>query len=163
EGASVAPVLTAVDVAPVVLHIPGMPVLTFWEMEDPRFDPGRIEAGPSHTAPLPLVEAALAYAPDRFFLALRLPVASMSYTDSLPVTDPFGVKTVIAPVEQVRPSPGWRLWKITNFPYLFLPPPNTGFIEADPVEKVVFVRDEAANLAWALQVLPQAFPAVPDA
>src|SRR5207249_4998851 len=26
-----------------------------------------------------------------------------------------------------------------------------------------FVRDEAANVAWALQVLPQAPPAVPDA
>jgi hypothetical protein len=163
EGASVAPVRTSLDVAPIVLHIPGMPALTFWEMEDPRFDPGRIEAGPSDTARLLLVETALAYASDWFLLPLRLPVAAMSKIDSLTVTDTFGVKTVIGPVEQVRPSPGWRLWKITDFPYLFLPPPNTGFITADPVEKVVFVRDEAANIAWALQALPQAPPAVPDA
>lgn len=163
EGAPVAPVKSSVDVAPVALHIPGMPTLTFWEMEDPRFDPGRIEAGPSDTARLLLVETALAYASDWFLLPLRLPVATMSKIDSLTVKDTFGVKTVIRPVEQVRSSPGWRLWKITDLPYLFLPPPNTGFIAADPVEKVVFVRDEAANVAWALQVLPQAPPAVPDA
>lgn len=154
-GVPVTPVKTSVDVAPAVLQMPGMPVLTFWEMEDPKLDPGRLDAGPSDTARLLLIETALAYAADWFLLPLRLPVASMSSIDSLIVTDTFGVKTVIRPVEQIRPNPGWRMWKITDLPYLFLPPPNTGFITADPVEKVVFVRDEAANLAWALQVLPQ--------
>ena len=163
EGAPVTPVKTSVSVAPSVLQIPGMPVLTFWEMEDPRFDPGRIEAGPSDTARLLLLEAALAYAADWFLLPLRLPVAAMSKIDALTVMDTFEVKTVIRPVEQIRPDPGWRLWKITDFPYLFLPPPTTGFVEAEPVEKVVFVRDEAANVAWALQIVPQAPPAVPDA
>jgi hypothetical protein len=159
-GTAAAPVKTSVQVAPSVLQIPGMPVLTFWEMEDPRFDPGRLEAGPSDTARLLSIETSLAYAADWFLLPLCLPVATMSKIESLTVTDTFGIKTVIRPVEQIRPHPGWRLWKITHLPYLFLPPPNTGFIEAEPVEKVVFVRDEASNLAWALQVLPQAPPPV---
>jgi hypothetical protein len=140
-----------------------MPVLTFWEIEDPRFDPGRIEAGPADTARLLLIETALAYSADWFLLPLRLPLASMTKIDSLLVTDTFGVKTLIRPVEQIRPNPDWRLWKVTDLPYLLLPPPSTGFIAADPVEKVVFVRDEAANLAWALQVLPQVLPPSPEA
>jgi hypothetical protein len=140
-----------------------MPVLTFWEMEDAGFDIGRVEAAPGDTARLLLVETALAYAADWFLLPLRLPVASMTKIDSLIVTDTFGVKSIILPVEQKRPDPGWRLWSVSNLPYLLLPPPPTGFIAAEPVEKVVFVRDEAANLAWALQVVPQAPPPLASA
>lgn len=155
-GSVAKPVTATTDVAPSVLQIPGMPVLTFWEMEDPRFDPGRMEAGPGDVARLLLIETALAYAADWFLLPLRLPVASMTKIESLIVTDTFGVQTIIAPVDQVRPPYGWRLWSVSGLPYLLLPPPETGFLIAEPVEKAVFVRDEAANLAWALQLLPQA-------
>jgi len=140
-----------------------MPVLTFWEMEDPRFDPGRIETSPADAARLLLIETALAYSADWFLLPLRLPGASMTKIDSLMVTDTFGVKTLIRPVEQIRPNPDWRLWQVSDLPYLLLPPPSTGFIAADPVEKVVFVRDEDANPAWALQVVPQVQPSSPEA
>ncbi|MBC7925166.1 MAG: hypothetical protein H7039_05870 [Bryobacteraceae bacterium] len=156
SGSQAFPVVSTTEVAPALLQIPGMPALAFWEMEDPRFDAGRIEAGPADTARLLLIETALSYAADWFLLPLRLPVASMTKIDSLIVTDTFGVKTVIRPVEQIRPNPGWRLWEVSDLPYLLLPPPSVGFIAAEPVEKVVFVRDEAANLAWALQVVPQA-------
>ena len=162
-GAKAVPITSSIDVAPALLQIPGMPVLTFWEMEDPRFDPGRIEASPADAARLLLIETALAYSADWFLLPLRLPVASMTKIDSLMVTDTFGVKTLIRPVEQIRPNPDWRLWQVSDLPYLLLPPPSTGFIAADPVERVVFVRDEDANLAWALQVVPQVQPSSPEA
>jgi hypothetical protein len=154
-GTAPKPVPSKVDVAPTLLQIPGMPVLTFWEIEDPRFDPGRIEAAPTDTARLLLIEAALSYSADWFLMPLRLPVASLTQIDSLQVTDTFGVITIIRPVEQIRPHPGWRLWRVSDLPYLLLPPPSTGFLEADPVEQVAMVRDEAANLAWALQRVPQ--------
>ena len=153
-GPAAAARATSVDVAPALLQIPGMPALTFWEIEDPRFDPGSIEAGPADTGRLLLVEVALAYSADWFLLPLRLPAASLTRIDSLAVTDTFGVTTLIRPAEEIRPHPGWRLWRVSDLPYLLLPPPATGFLEADPVERVALVRDEAANLAWALQVVP---------
>jgi hypothetical protein len=155
EGTSAAPRTTSVDVAPALLQIPGMPALTFWEIEDPRFDPGSIEAAPTDTARLLLVEAALAYSADWFLLPLRLPVASLNRIDSLLVTDTFGVTTLIRPADQIRPHPGWHLWRVSDLPYLLLPPPATGFLAADPVEQIALVRDEAANLAWALRVVPR--------
>ena len=162
-GQPAAPRTASVDVAPALLQIPGMPALGFWEIEDPRFDPGSIEAGPADTGRLLLVEVALAYAADWFLLPLRLPVASMNRIDSLLVTDTFGVTTSIRAAEEIRPHPGWRLWRVSDLPYLLLPPPSTGFLEADPVERVALVRDEAANLAWALQVVPApAFHAPPE-
>ncbi len=162
-GPAAAPRTASVDAAPALLQIPGMPALGFWEIEDPRFDPGSIEAAPSDTARLLLVEAALAYSADWFLLPLRLPVASLNRIDSLAVTDTFGVTTLIPPAEQIRPHPGWRLWRVSDLPYLLLPPPATGFLAADPVEQIAVVRDEAANLAWALQVVPRAaLPAPPE-
>jgi len=146
---------TSVEVMPALLQVPGMPALGFWEIEDPHFDPGRIDAGPADTARLLLVEAVLAFATDWFLLPLRLPVASLSRIDSLLVTDTFGVTTRIRAAEEVRPHPGWHLWRVSELPYLFLPPPTTGFLAAEPVEQVAFIRDEAANLAWALRVTPE--------
>lgn len=146
---------TTVDVTPTLLHIAGMPALTFWEIEDPSFDPGRIDVAPGDTARLLVVEAALAVAADWFLVPLRLPVASASRLDRLLITDTFGVTTEVRAADAVRPHPAWNLWRITGLPYLLLPPPAAGNLVGDPDEQVAIVRDEDANLAWALQLVPQ--------
>lgn len=152
------------EVAPALLQIPGMPALGFWELEDPQHDPGRIDAAPGDTARLLLVESVLSYASDWFLLPVRLPVAALHRVDSLEITDTFGVTTRIRAVEEVRPHPGWNLWRVSGLPYLFLPPPSAGFISGEAVERVMFIHDEAANLAWMLQTVPEgqvALPALP--
>ena len=83
-------------------------------MEDPGADASRIEAGPSDTARLLLVEAALAFSPDWFLLSLRLPVASLSKIDALQMTDTFGVTTTIAAADQVRADANWSLWNVSQ-------------------------------------------------
>ena len=149
------PMRTTVDVAPTLLHIAGMPALTFWEIEDPSFDPGRIDVAPGDTARLLVVEAALAVAADWFLVPLRLPVAALSRIDHLLVTDTFGVTTEVLAADVVRPHPAWNLWRIPGLPYLLLPPPAAGNLISEPDEQVALVRDEDANLAWALQLVPQ--------
>jgi hypothetical protein len=157
-GAAPQPVVTPLTAMPALLQIPGMPSPWFWEVEDPAADASRIEAGPSDTARLLVIEAALAFAPDWFLLSLRLPMASLSTIDSLQMTDTFGVTTTIRAAEEVRPDPNWCLWKVTQgsgrLGYLLLPPPGISFLASEPVEEVAMVRDEAANLAWALHRVP---------
>jgi hypothetical protein len=50
------------------------------------------------------------------------------------------------------------LWKVTQgdgrLGYLLLPPPGIGSLTSEPVEEVAMVRDEAADLAWALHRVP---------
>jgi hypothetical protein len=156
------PVVTPLKAMPVLLQVPGMPSPWFWEVENPMSDYGRIEAGPSDTARLLLIEAALAYAPNWFLLSLRLPVASLSKLDSLQVADTFGITTIIRATEDVRPDPNWSLWHITQGPgklrYLLLPPPNISFATSESIEEVAIIRDEAANLAWLLHKTPQTRP-----
>jgi hypothetical protein len=158
-GATATPKAITARVAPTLLQIPGMPALAFWEMEDPGFDAGNIEAAPSDPARLLLVETALAYASDWFLVPLTLPAATLSSIDKLADTDTFGVTTLIRPADQVRPFAGWRMWSVSGLPYLLLPPPEIESLVADPLDQVVFMRDEAANLGWALSIIPRVIPA----
>ncbi len=151
---------TVVDVTPTVLHIAGMPALSFWEIEDPSVDPGRIEVGPLDTARMLVVEAALAVSADWFLVPLRLPVAALSRLELVRITDTFGVTTEVLAAEAVTPHPAWNLWRNGELPYLLVPPPAAGNLTAEADQRVLFVRDEDANLAWALQVVPQVQPAV---
>jgi hypothetical protein len=152
------PMVTPLTSMPALLRIPGMPSPWFWEVEDPAVDTSRIEAGPSDTARLLLIEAALAFAPDWFLHSLRLPVASLSRIDSLQMSDTFGITTTIRPADEVRPDASWCLWKVTQgdgrLDYMLLPPPGIGFLTSEPVEEVAMVRDEAADMAWALHRVP---------
>lgn len=163
-GGQLQPVVTPLTAMPALLQIPGMPSPWFWEVEDAATDAARIEAGPSDTARLLLIEASLAFAPDWFLLSLRLPVASLSKIDSLQMTDTFGITTTIRAAEEVRPDVNWCLWKLTQgdgrLSYLLLPPPNVSFANSEPVEEIALVRDEAANLAWALHKIPSTNPEV---
>jgi hypothetical protein len=76
------------------------------------------------------------------------------------MTDTFGITTVIRAAEEVRPDADWCLWKLTQsesrLNYLLLPPLNINFLTSEPVEEVAMVRDEAADLAWALHRVPAA-------
>jgi hypothetical protein len=153
-GAAATPRNIVANTTPAVLQMPGMPAFGFWQIEDPRFDAGRIEAAPGDPARLLLIETALAYASDWFLLSLRLPVASLTRINRLSVTDTFGVTTLIRPATEVRPHAGWRLWEVSNLPYLLLPPPDIESLTSEPIEQTSFVRDEAANLAWALRIVP---------
>jgi hypothetical protein len=145
---------------PVVLEIPGMPSPWFWALENSRFDTGRIEAGASDTARLLLIEAAMAYASDWFLLPIHLPMASLSRLSSVQIIDTFGVSTLILDTEEVVPDSQWSLWRVTQgtskLPYMLLPPPESGSLISDPIEQFAFVRDEAANLAWAHPLIPRA-------
>ena len=156
------PKLISVTAMPLLLHVPGMPSPWFWEIEDPTFDAGQIQAGPSDTARLLLIEATLAYATDWFLVPLRIPVASLSRVDSVQITDTFGVVTAILPTEHVQPHADWALWRVTQgaaaLPYLLLPPPDAPSLISDPVEEVAILRDEAANVGWALHRVPAGAP-----
>ena len=78
------------------------------------------------------------------------------------ITDTFGVVTAILPTEHVQPHADWALWRVTQgaaaLPYLLLPPPDAPSLISDPVEEVAILRDEAANVGWALHRVPAGAP-----
>jgi hypothetical protein len=139
-----------------------MPAARFWEFEDAHVDFGSVDAGPTDLARMLLVEFALTYGNDWFVIPVELDVGSLYRTRSLVITDTFGVRTLIKPnSESGEPHSLWRMFQLshlrgsgTTVPasnLFFLPPSLLQGLENQPIEEVLFLRDEMANLAWAIE------------
>jgi hypothetical protein len=142
----------------------GMPAARFWEFEDAQVDFGSVDAGPTDLVRMLLVEFALAYGNDWFVIPIELDVGSLYQTRSLVITDTFGIRTLIKPIsESGLPHSLWRMFQLSytrgsgfTVPasnLFFLPPSLLKSLESRPIEEVLFLRDEMANLAWAVERL----------
>ena len=151
-------------VIPAPVSFPGAPAPRFWEMEDARLAYGLIPVGRTDLAYLLMIEYASAYGNDWFALPLTLPVGSVTRVDSLVVTDTFGVRSLVRPLNDPALAPAFfSMWQpslrrpatsadvrvaVNRF---FLPPTLSRTLDSAPLEDVLFMRDEMANLAWAIE------------
>jgi hypothetical protein len=149
-------------VIPAPVSFRGMPAARFWEFEDAQVDFGSVDAGPTDLARMLLVEFALDYGNDWFVIPIEVPVGSLYKTRSLVITDTFGVRTLIKPnSESGAPHSLWRMFQLSHTRgsgiaapasnTFFLPPSLLKSLENRPIEEVLFLRDEMANLAWAIE------------
>jgi len=151
-------------IIPAPVSFRGMAAARFWEFEDAQVDFGAVDAGPTDLARMLLVEFALSYGNDWFVIPIELDVGSLCRTRSLVITDTFGVRTLIRPSgERDMPHPEWRMFQLSQLPIdmdlkpepnlFFLPPSIIKSLESRPLEEVLFLRDEMANLAWGVERL----------
>ncbi|MDF0673273.1 MAG: hypothetical protein P0120_02865 [Nitrospira sp.] len=135
----------------------GMPASRWWEFEDASVDFGAVEAEPDDLARMLLVDFAITYGNDWFVIPVDVPVGSICKINSLVITDTFGVRTLVPSIDQsAHPaSRHWRMFKNsgnadtpTN---LFLAPTLKRTMESKPLDEVLFLRDEMANLAWGVE------------
>lgn len=149
---------------PAPVTIPGAPAPRFWEVEDGRIAYGLVPVGPTDLAHLMMIEYASTYGNDWFVVPLALPVGSVTRVDSLVVTDTFGVHTLVRPIGDPSLPPAYfSLWQCAyrNPPVgaapkiatnrFFLPPTSNRTMDGAALEDVLFMRDEMANLAWAIE------------
>jgi hypothetical protein len=94
--------------------------------------------------------------------AIDLNLGSLCQTHSLVITDTFGVRVLIKPnSESGVPHSLWRMFQLsfTRGSGIGVPVSNTFFLpltlvkslHGRPIEEVLFLRDEMANLAWAVE------------
>ena len=149
---------------PAPVSFRGMPAARFWEFEDAQVDFGSVDAGPTDLVRMLLVEFALAYGNDWFVIPIELEVGALYQTRSLVITDTFGVRTLIKSSSELgQPHSEWRMFQQSYLrgSGLVGPAPNTFFLspsllkslESEPIEEVLFLRDEMANLAWGVERL----------
>jgi hypothetical protein len=150
---------------PAPVTIRGAPAPRFWEVEDANLAYDMVSAGPSDLAHLLMIEFSGSYGNDWFVIPLTLPIGSVTRTDSLVVTDTFGVRSLLRPIgDSALPRPEWAMWQLDYIrrsggervgvpaSNLFFLPPSVGTVlEGRPLEQVLFMRDEMANLAWAIE------------
>ena len=168
EGGEPAPVPReeALSFVPAPVSFGGMPSHRYWEMEDRRVEFGALTAHTTDIGKLLLAEFVLCYGNDWCVMPLEVEVGALVDTLGLVVHDVFGDATLVRAADRGRDEE-WRRWAMFGLetrdpddraqPRLFVAPTTPKMLESPPIERVVFLRDEMANMCWAVErTLPSA-------
>jgi hypothetical protein len=151
-------------VIPAPVSFRGAPAQRFWEFEDASIDYGLLPAGPGDLPHLLLSEFATSFGNDWYVIPIDLDIGTLTRTRSLVVTDSFGIQTLIPPVnDPTKPASGWSMFELSPVQrdassprrptsnLFFLAPSLLRTLDSRPMEEVLFMRDEMANMAWAVE------------
>jgi hypothetical protein len=160
------------------LRFAGMPEKRWWNFENRYIDFGSISPKKNNIASILLMEFALVYSPDWFIIPNPMEVGTINKIDKLAVVDCFGEETLIKPaghteseLRMIRSDNSWDAWGMFTLsekywdrveqqhytPYFFLPPTVDNVLTGTPLEEVKMLRDETANLVWAVERMYRTF------
>jgi hypothetical protein len=152
-----APEAVALSFLPTSIRFAGMPSARYWEMEDSKTEFGHLDVNTNDLAKLVLAEFMLIYSNDWCLFPLELEVGSFTRALGILVTDVFGDQTVVRAADRGRDA-DWQRWSMyrlngddASSPGLLLAPALTATIAAPAIEQVQFLRDEMANMVWAVE------------
>jgi hypothetical protein len=145
-------------IIPTPVTYPGAPAPRFFEFEDNKVDFGSVTAAPEDLTRLLVLEFALRYGNDAYLIPLPIPVGTISDIARLLVTDTFGLHEPIPPVAVADgPDGAFRLFEtsvrdanVRETGFLLFPALDT-LLRSDPFETVHLLRDERADLCWAIE------------
>ena len=159
-----APPLATLDVLPVPLAYAGMPASTHWELEEGSVSFAGVEGGPADLARMIVAEFAIVYSDDYFLFPVRLPAGCIARVVEVTVWNTFGERIDVrsaAQWDEERPGADrpWAFFELSGdpsaaegqTPWLLLAPALPAQQNGPPLESVSFVRDEEANLVWAIE------------
>lgn len=147
---------------PQPVRFPGAPAERFWELEDAAVDLGAVSAAAEDLGRLVTVEFASAFGNDWYTAPVRARYGSLVGVRSLVVGDTFGEQHLIEPPPiEPPPAAAWRLFSLSDSElsagagpeagYLLLAPVLAGSSDGEAIEEVLLLRDEMANLGWAVE------------
>lgn len=164
DGAEIPPICTN-------LKFSGMPEKRWWDFEDGYIDFGSLNPKKNNIISLLLMEFALIHSSDWYIIPHPMNVGTIRKIEKFTVTDCFGDETIIEPagrtsseLAMAQSDSTWDSWGMFslsekykdrdqqhNTPYFFLPPTIDHILTGSPLEEIKMLRDEAANLVWAVE------------
>jgi hypothetical protein len=158
------PTIRATDtqtVLPAPVTFDGMPNTRWWKFEDGRTNFGDVKPDTTDLAKLLLIEFGLIYANDWFLIPYTLPAGSLALIRGMAVTNVFGERTWVEAAGRGLDD-DWQRWamflvsvkgdaRTAADTTLLLLPAATLVHEGRPLEEVMFVRDEVANMVWGVE------------
>lgn len=147
-----APVTTSATLLATRLRYPGLPADRYWELEDGAVDLAAIEAQPTDLARLALAEFAMTSGDDWLAVPVDGLLGAINEVTQVQITDSFGDTTTVPEA----PHSAFSLFRVSTslgrvLPGMVLPPVSAGTVTGQAIEEVLFLRDEAANMAWAVE------------
>ena len=152
------------DTLAVPLAYAGMPASRYWQFEEGAVYFGGIEAGPADLGRLLVAEFATVYSDDWFLVPVRFPIGCLARVEGISVRNTFGERHTVRSCAEwdEKQAAGGRAFAFFELsgdgsaasgkaPWLALVPSLSSTLHGAPLETVSFVRDEAANLAWAIE------------
>lgn len=147
---------------PVNVSFAAMPEKRLFAFEDSKLDLSGMEVETSDLVRLMIIDFSLVSGTDWFMIPLEMEVGELCWINYVEVTDVFGVTTKIShdPYLSKDPLKTWDVFKIRNQlvdtfrpkeHFLYLAPTTTFSQESPPLEDVLFLRDEYANMAWGIE------------
>ncbi len=152
---------TTNSLIPTAIDFGGMPNLRWWTFEDSKTYIGDIKPNTTDIGKLLFSEFALIYANDWFIIPQTLPAGSVSQVKGLVVANVFGERIWVEPTGKGEDD-DWQRWTMYTISRkgkdvrqadnsLMLLPTVPKIQEGHPMEKFVMVRDEIANMVWAIE------------
>jgi len=136
----------------------GMPAPRWWEFEDAATDFGAIQPDQVDLATMLVMEFALVFGNDWFYVPVPTDVGALSQVTMLVATDTFGTRTVIEPTELLpQPAGGgpWSMFKISGAAgqsaFIMMAPRCDAVLQGPALEDVFFLRDDMAAMSWAVE------------
>jgi hypothetical protein len=145
---------------PAPIRFKGMPLPRYWMMEESQTDFGKIDTSVTGLLHLLLAEFGLVYANDWFMLPYPLATNTICEIRDIVITDVFGEHVLVRPAGR-GPETTWHRWSMfhqtdrhddsRNTNVFYLAPAITTLLKGDPLEEVIMLRDEMANMVWGVE------------
>jgi hypothetical protein len=150
----------ALSFVPAPVSFAGMPSHRYWEFENRKTEFANVEANTTDVAKLLLTEFALVYSNDWCVVPYELDVGTLNEVPGLLVVDDFGETTLVRAAGRGADDT-WQHWSMFTLSKtgaggeadtrLLLAPALSKSLEGDELEEVLFLRDEMANMVWAVE------------
>lgn len=146
------------SVIPGHVRFRGMPSARWWDFEGSKTDFGAVVPDSRDLAKLLFMDFLLLHGDDWYLTPLDVPTGSLCWIDSLIVTDVFGVQTTVPRADATPASARWTLFSTVDAstnglaPFLVVPATaSAAMLAGPPLEEIHLLRDETADLAWAIE------------
>ncbi|MEU1185222.1 hypothetical protein ABZ464_47980 [Streptomyces sp. NPDC005820] len=157
DAAAPPPAVTTVhsSLFPTRVSFAGMPHSRWWQFEDARFNWADLDADRRELAKTLVLDFMLAQGDDWFVVPFGQPVGSLLRIDQLLVRDVFDEWTLVGRAD--ADEDGWTMFSTTDAlggtaDYFVLPPSALrATVDGPVIEEVRFLRDEQANMVWAVE------------
>ena len=138
-----------------------MPNTRWWAFEDRKTNFGDVKPDTTDLAKLLLIEFGLVYANDWFLIPYTLPTGSIASIRGMMVTNVFGERFWIEAAGSGIDD-NWQRWSMFTIntkgnanevadSSLLLLPTVPKIQESLPLDEVLLIRDEMANMVWAIE------------
>ena len=151
-------------ILPAPVKFRGMPHARWWQFQDRIANVGEIQPEIRELAKVVLMDFMFVHGNDWFVVPFTQDVGTLCRIDRLIVHDVFGGRTLIDRADRQEPgiddqTRRWAMFATTapNMPggladYFILPPSaDSATLSGETLETVNFIRDEMANMVWAIE------------